>query len=54
MAVVPLNNNNVEFGEAVKSLGSGLGLAHSSEASKATNAKEVSDEKEKALKKEKA
>tara|TARA_R110002020_G_scaffold379488_2_gene590716 strand:- start:2438 stop:2824 length:387 start_codon:yes stop_codon:yes gene_type:complete len=32
MAVVPLNKN-VEFGEAVKALGSGLGLAHSSEAS---------------------
>ena len=54
MAVVPLNNNNVEFGEAVKALGSGLGLAHSSDATKATHDKEVSNEKEKALKKEKA
>ena len=54
MAVVPLNNNNVEFGEAVKSLGSGLGLSHSSEATKATHDKEVTNEKEKALKQEKA
>jgi|TARA_A100000172_G_scaffold73102_1_gene54517 hypothetical protein len=41
MAVVPMNKN-VEFGEAVKALGSGLGLAHSSEASAEAHA--VSEE----------
>ncbi len=49
MAVVPLNKN-VEFGEAVKSLGSGLGLSHSSDATKAANDKEVADNKKEALK----
>ena len=38
MAVVPMNKN-VEFGEAVKALGSGLGLSHSSEASADAHAK---------------
>ena len=51
MAVVPFNKN-VEFGEAVKSLGSGLGLSHSSEATKATHDDEIAkiqkDKKEKA------
>jgi len=49
MAVVPLNKN-VEFGDALKSLGSGLGLAHSSDATKVTNDKEVADQKTEALK----
>ena len=39
MAIVPMNKN-MEFGDAVKSLGSGLGLAHSSEATKAANDEE--------------
>ncbi len=41
MAIVPMNKN-MEFGDALKSLGSGLGLAHSSDATKATNEAEVS------------
>jgi len=53
MAVVPLNKN-VEFGEAVKSLGSGLGLSHSSEATRVTNDEEVASKKKEELKKEKA
>lgn len=40
MALVPMNKN-MEFGEAIKSLGSGLGLSHSSCATKAVNAEEV-------------
>jgi len=40
MAIVPMNKN-MEFGDAIKSLGSGLGLAHSSEATKAANDAEV-------------
>tara|TARA_R110002051_G_scaffold201418_1_gene268187 strand:- start:1262 stop:1657 length:396 start_codon:yes stop_codon:yes gene_type:complete len=44
MAVVPLNKN-VEFGEALKSLGSGLGLAHSSDATKDVHCKEVNASK---------
>jgi len=44
MAVVPLNKN-VEFGEAVKSLGSGLGIAHSSDATKAVHDDEVATAK---------
>jgi len=44
MAVVPINKN-VEFGEAVKALGSGLGLAHSSEASADAHADTKSQEK---------
>jgi len=51
MAVVPLNKN-MEFGEAVKSLGSGLGISHSSEATKAVNADEVANMKVEAVKKE--
>jgi hypothetical protein len=43
-AIVPLNKN-VEFGDAVKALGSGLGLAHSSEATKAANSEEVAAKK---------
>ena len=41
MAIVPMNKN-MEFGDAFKSLGSGLGLAHSSDATKAANDEEVS------------
>ena len=40
MAIVPMNKN-MEFGDAIKSLGSGLGLAHSSEATKVANEEEV-------------
>jgi hypothetical protein len=40
MAIVPMNKN-MEFGDAIKSLGSGLGIAHSSEATKAANDEEV-------------
>jgi len=43
-AIVPLNKN-VEFGDAVKALGSGLGLAHSSDATKTANAEEVAAKK---------
>jgi len=50
-AIVPMNKN-MEFGDAIKSLGSGLGLAHSSEATKATNADEVATAKVEAVKKE--
>ena len=49
MAVVPLNKN-MEFGDAVKSLGSGLGIAHSSEATKAVHEDEVSTAKVDAVK----
>ena len=51
MAVVPLNKN-MEFGDAVKSLGSGLGISHSSDATKAVNAEEVATTKVEAVKKE--
>jgi hypothetical protein len=51
MAIVPLNKN-MEFGDAMKSLGSGLGLAHSSEMTKATNDQEVSAKKVEAAKPE--
>ena len=51
MAVVPLNKN-MEFGDAMKSLGSGLGISHSSEATKAVNAEEVSTAKVEAAKTE--
>jgi len=44
MAIVPMNKN-MEFGDALKSLGSGLGLSHSSEATKAVNAEEVAEKK---------
>lgn len=49
MAVVPLNKN-MEFGDAVKSLGSGLGIAHSSEATKEVNADAVAKAKADAAK----
>jgi hypothetical protein len=49
MAVVPMNKN-MEFGEAIKSLGSGLGIAHSSDGTKAVNEKEVSTAKVEAAK----
>jgi len=49
MAVVPLNKN-MEFGDAIKSLGSGLGIAHSSEATKATHQDEVATVKAEAAK----
>ena len=49
MAVVPLNKN-MEFGDAVKSLSSGLGIAHSSPASKAVFDEEVAKAKVEAAK----
>ncbi len=49
MAIVPLNKN-MEFGDALKSLGSGLGLAHSSDATKAVNEEEVAAQKVEAVK----
>ena len=49
MAIVPMNKN-MEFGDAIKSLGSGLGLAHSSEATKAANDDEVATAKVEAAK----
>ena len=49
MAIVPMNKN-MEFGDALKSLGSGLGLAHSSDASKAANDEEVAAKKVEAAK----
>ena len=49
MAVVPMNKN-MEFGDAIKSLGSGLGLAHSSDGTKAVNEDEVSTAKVEAAK----
>ena len=49
MAIVPMNKN-MEFGEAIKSLGSGLGIAHSSDGTKAVNEKEVSTAKVEAAK----
>ena len=49
MAIVPMNKN-MEFGDAIKSLGSGLGLAHSSEATKAANEDEVATAKVEAAK----
>ena len=49
MAIVPMNKN-MEFGDAIKSLGSGLGLAHSSEATKAVNTEEVTAAKVDAVK----
>ena len=49
MAIVPMNKN-MEFGDAIKSLGSGLGLAHSSDASKAANDEEVAAKKVEAAK----
>ena len=51
MAIVPMNKN-MEFGDAIKSLGSGLGLAHSSETTKAVNAEEVATKKMDAVKTE--
>ena len=48
-AIIPMNKN-MEFGDALKSLGSGLGLAHSSEATKATNEDEVATAKVEAAK----
>ena len=53
MSVVPLNKN-VEFGEAFKSLGSGLGLSHSSGASKEANDKVIAKKKTDELNKEKS
>ena len=53
MAIVPMNKN-MEFGDALKSLGSGLGLAHSSEATKAANDDEVTTAKVEAVKSKKA
>jgi len=49
MAIVPMNKN-MEFGDAINSLGSGLGLAHSSDATKATNEEEVATKKVEAAK----
>lgn len=49
MAIVPMNKN-MEFGDAIKSLGSGLGIAHSSDASKAANDEEVAIAKVEAVK----
>jgi hypothetical protein len=49
MAIVPMNKN-MEFGDAIKSLGSGLGLAHSSDATKSINADEVAAQKVEAAK----
>ena len=40
----------MEFGDALKSLGSGLGLAHSSDATKAVNEEEVAAQKVEAVK----
>ena len=51
MAVVPLNKN-VEFGDALQSLGSGLGLSHSSEATKAVHTEEVAAAAVEAVQKE--
>ena len=48
-AIVPMNKN-MEFGDAIKSLGSGLGLAHSSDATKAANDEEVATAKVEAAK----
>ncbi len=50
-AIVPMTKN-MEFGDAIKALGSGLGLAHSSDATKAANAEEVSAKKVEAAQKE--
>jgi len=52
-AIVPMNKN-MEFGDALKSLGSGLGLAHSSDASKAANEEEVTAAKVEAVTSKKA
>jgi hypothetical protein len=52
-AIVPLNKN-MEFGDAIKSLGSGLGLAHSSEATKAANNTEITAAKVEAVTNNKA
>ena len=52
-AIVPMNKN-MEFGDAIKSLGSGLGLAHSSDASKAANDEEVTAAKVEAVTTKKA
>ena len=40
MAIVPMNKN-MEFGDAIKSLGSGLGIAHSSNATKVAKVEAV-------------
>ena len=48
-AIIPMNKN-MEFGDALKSLGSGLGLAHSSDATKSANDDEVSAKKVEAAK----
>ena len=47
-------NKNMEFGDAIKSLGSGLGLAHSSDATKAANEEEVTTAKVEAVTSKKA
>lgn len=52
-AIVPMNKN-MEFGDAIKSLGSGLGLAHSSDATKAANEAEVTAAKVEAVTSKKA
>tara|TARA_R110002020_G_scaffold333507_2_gene548907 strand:+ start:4219 stop:4602 length:384 start_codon:yes stop_codon:yes gene_type:complete len=52
-AIVPMNKN-MEFGDAIKSLGSGLGLAHSSDATKAANEEEVTTAKVEAVTSKKA
>jgi hypothetical protein len=52
-AIVPMNKN-MEFGDAIKSLGSGLGLAHSSDATKAANEEEVTAAKVEAVTSKKA
>ena len=52
-AIVPMNKN-MEFGDALKSLGSGLGLAHSSDATKAANEEEVTAAKVEAVTSKKA
>ena len=49
MAIVPMNKN-MEFGDAIKSLGSGLGIAHSSNATKVANDEEVAIAKVEAVK----
>ena len=52
-AIIPMNKN-MEFGDAIKSLGSGLGLAHSSDATKAANDDEVTAAKVEAVTTKKA
>tara|TARA_R100001377_G_scaffold16166_3_gene8220 strand:+ start:728 stop:1111 length:384 start_codon:yes stop_codon:yes gene_type:complete len=52
-AIIPMNKN-MEFGDAIKSLGSGLGLAHSSDATKSANDEEVTAAKVEAVTTKKA